>query len=82
MLRPDVAASLTNKVFYANPNKASLKLVKKDVADNRTVFLSDADKARLTPPDSVPQAIRRVQTRLFTNFKAARRRPSRRRRGP
>ncbi len=70
ILRPDVAASLTNKVFYANPNAASLKFVKKDVASNPTIFLSVADKARLTPPDAVPQAIRRVQTRIFTNFKA------------
>ena len=70
ILRPEVAASLTNKVFYANPNKASLKFVKKDVAENRTIFLSDADKAKMTAPNSVPQAIRRVETRVFTNFKA------------
>jgi putrescine transport system substrate-binding protein len=72
ILRPDVAAALTNKVFYANPNAASLKFVKKDVAENKTIFLSAADQARMTPPDAVPQAIRRVQTRIFTNFKAGR----------
>jgi putrescine transport system substrate-binding protein len=72
ILRPEVAASLTNKVFYANPNAASLKFVKKDVAENKTIFLSAADQARMTPPDAVPQAIRRVQTRIFTNFKAGR----------
>jgi putrescine transport system substrate-binding protein len=72
ILRPEVAASLTNKVFYANPNKASLKFVKKDVAENKTIFLADADQARMTAPDAVPQAIRRVQTRIFTNFKAGR----------
>ncbi|MEO7338146.1 MAG: extracellular solute-binding protein [Caldimonas sp.] len=70
ILRPEVAASLTNKVFYANPNAASLKFVKKDVAENKTIFLSSADQGRMTPPDAVPQAIRRVQTRIFTNFKA------------
>jgi putrescine transport system substrate-binding protein len=70
ILRPEVHASLTNKVFYANPNAASLKFVKKDVADNKTIFLSDADKKRFTPPDSMPQDIRRVQTRLFTGFKS------------
>jgi putrescine transport system substrate-binding protein len=70
ILRPEVAASLTNKVFYANPNEASLKFVKKDVAENKTIFLSDADKKAMTPPDAVPQDIRRVQTRIFTNFKA------------
>ena len=70
ILRPEVHAALTNKVFYANPNAASLKFVKKDVAENKTIFLSDADKKRLTPPDSLPQDIRRVQTRVFTGFKA------------
>jgi putrescine transport system substrate-binding protein len=71
ILRPEVAASLTNKVFYANPNAASLKFVKKDVADNKTIFLSDDDKKRLTPPDALPQDIRRMQTRVFTSFKTA-----------
>jgi putrescine transport system substrate-binding protein len=70
ILRPDVAASLTNKVFYANPNAASLKFVKKDVADNKTIFLSDADKKRMTPPDAVPQEAKRAQTRIFTALKA------------
>ncbi len=70
ILRPEVHASLTNKVFYANPNAASLKFVKPDVAQNTTIFLSDADKKIMTAPDSVPQPIRRVQTRVFTAFKA------------
>jgi putrescine transport system substrate-binding protein len=70
ILRPEVHASLTNKVFYANPNAASLRFVKKEVADNPTVFLNAADTKLMTAPDSVPQPIRRVQTKIFTNFKA------------
>jgi putrescine transport system substrate-binding protein len=70
IMRPDVHASLTNKVFYANPNLASKKFVKKDVAESPTIFLSAEDMKKLTAPDSVPQNIRRVQTRVFTNFKA------------
>jgi len=70
IMRPEVHASLTNKVFYANPNKASLKFVKPDVATNPTVFLADDDKARMNMPEALPQDIRRVQTRAFTNFKA------------
>ena len=69
ILRPEVHASLTNKVFYANPNAASLKFVVKSVAENKTVFLSDEDKKNMTPPDALPQDIRRVQTRVFTSFK-------------
>ena len=70
ILRPEVHASLSNKVFYANPNAASKKFVKKDVAENPSIFLSAADMKKLTPPDAVPQEIRRVQTRIFTSFKA------------
>jgi len=39
-------------------------------ADDPTVLANW--KELLTPPDAVPQAIRRVQTRIFTNFKAGR----------
>jgi len=70
ILRPEVHASLSNKVFYANPNLASKKFVKKEVAENPTVFLSPADLKKLTPPDAVPQDIRRVQTRVFTQFRS------------
>ena len=70
ILRPEVHAQLTNTVFYANPNAASKKFVNKEVADNPTVFLAPDDVAKLTVPDSVPQNIRRVQTRVFTAFKA------------
>ncbi len=69
ILRPEVHAALTNKVFYANPNKASLKFVQKDVAANPSVFLRPEDLARMTVPDSLPQDIKRVQTRTFQSFK-------------
>jgi putrescine transport system substrate-binding protein len=71
ILRPEVHASLTNKVFYANPNKASMKFVKKEVAENKSIFLSAEDLGRMTAPDSLPQDARRIQTRTFTSFKAA-----------
>jgi putrescine transport system substrate-binding protein len=70
ILRPEVHAGLTNKVFYANPNAASRKFVKPEVANNPTVFLSATDMAKLTPPDAVPQDIRRLQTRIFTSYRA------------
>jgi putrescine transport system substrate-binding protein len=72
ILRPEVDASLTNKVFYANPNKASLPFIDKRVAANKTIFLGPEDLKKMTAPDAVPQDIRRVQTRIFTNFKAGR----------
>jgi putrescine transport system substrate-binding protein len=69
ILRPQVHAGLTNKVFYANPNLAGIKYVRKDIADNKTIFLSEQDKQRMVAPDTTPPDIRRLITRLYTRFK-------------
>ena len=69
ILRPEVHASLTNKVFYANPNAASLKFVKKEVAENKSIFLDAAATKTMVAPDALPQDIRKIQTRTFSNFK-------------
>jgi putrescine transport system substrate-binding protein len=69
IMRPDVHASLTNKVFYANPNAAATKLVKKEIAENTSVYLSDADKKKMVVPQPVNADIRRTMTRVFTRFK-------------
>ncbi len=69
IMRPDVHASLTNKVFYANPNKDSLKFVRKDVAENKTVFLSAEDMKKMIAPDSLNNDMRRLMTRTYTSFK-------------
>ncbi len=69
ILRPEVAASLTNKVFYANPNKDSKKFVKPEVANNPTVFLSDAEMKKMIPPGPLNNDTRRTMTRLYTSFK-------------
>ena len=69
ILRGPVHASLTNKVFYANPNSASLSSVRKDIAANKTVFLPTADLDKMIAPEAVPADIRRVITRTFTRFK-------------
>jgi putrescine transport system substrate-binding protein len=69
IMRPEVHASLTNKVFYANPNKDSLKLVKPEVASNPSVFLTPASMATMIPPKALNNDSRRVVTRTYTSFK-------------
>ncbi len=69
ILKPEVHASITNKVFYANPNAASRPLVKPEVANNPTVFLSEADMKPMAAPDSLGNDLRRLMTRTFTAFK-------------
>jgi putrescine transport system substrate-binding protein len=70
ILRPEVHAGLTNKVFYANPNLASLKFVNKDIAGNPSIFLDAAGKANMSAPQPLPADIRRVATRTYTRFKS------------
>jgi putrescine transport system substrate-binding protein len=69
ILRPEVHAALTNKVFYANPNKESRKFIKPEVSSNPTVFPSDADMKKMQAPDALSNDIRRTMTRLYTSFK-------------
>ncbi len=69
IMRPEVHASLTNKVLYANPNAASKSFVRPDVANNPTVFLGADDLARMVPPDAINNDLRRLMTRTFTSFK-------------
>jgi putrescine transport system substrate-binding protein len=70
ILRPDVDAGLTNKVFYANPNKESRKFLQPQLANNATLFLSPEDLARMVgPPTMWSNEIRRLQNRSYTKFK-------------
>ena len=72
ILRPEVNAELTNKVFYANGVPASAKFIIAEVAANKTVFMSAEDLGKMVPPEAVNNDIRRLRTRLFTTFKTGR----------
>ena len=69
MLRPEISAALTNKVFYANPVPESKKHIKPEVANNPTVFLPPAELAKMVPPDALNNDLRRLMTRTYTSFK-------------
>ncbi|MDR3369953.1 polyamine ABC transporter substrate-binding protein [Rhodoferax sp.] len=67
--RPEVNADMVNKVLYANPIPGSAKFIKPEVRDNKTVFMSPEDLARMVPPEAVSSDTRRLRTRLYTTFK-------------
>jgi putrescine transport system substrate-binding protein len=69
IMKPEVHAAITNKVFYANPNKESLKFVKPEVANDPTVFVTGAAMAKMALPDAISNDIRRTMTRMYTGFK-------------
>jgi putrescine transport system substrate-binding protein len=69
VLRPEIAAANTNKVFYPNPVPESKKFIRPEVANNPTVFLSGPELAKMIPPDSLNNDLRRLMTRTYTSFK-------------
>lgn len=69
VLRPQVHASLSNAVFYANPNAAAMRHVNPDIANNRTIFPDAASLKRMTTPEVLPQSVRKIQVRTFSSFK-------------
>ena len=69
ILKPQVVAAISNTVTYANPNKAATPFVDAEIKNNKSIFLSDADIAKLIAPEAVDSNIRRVTTRLYTRFK-------------
>ena len=69
MLRGEVHAALTNKVFYANPNLESKKFIRPEVANNPSVFLSPENLAKMKAPDALNNDLRRLMTRTYTAFK-------------
>ena len=70
ILKPEVDAGLTNKVFYANPNKESKKFIEPSVANNPTVFLTADELAKMAgTADALNNEIRRLQNRTYTSFK-------------
>ncbi len=69
IMRPEVHAALSNKVFYANPNRESRKFIKPEVANNPSVFPTSAEMATMVPPKALNNDIRRQITRVYTAFK-------------
>jgi len=70
ILKPEIDAALTNKVFYANPNKESKPFIKPEVANNPTVFLPPEEIAKMAgTADALNNEIRRLQNRTYTKFK-------------
>lgn len=69
IMRPEVHAGLTNKVFYANPNLASRKFIKPEIANDPAVFPPESEMKKMAQPDALNNDIRRQMTRIYTSFK-------------
>ncbi len=69
ILRPEVHAALTNKLYYANPNKEARKFVKPEIANSPAVYPSEEEINRMGVQGVVSNDIRRLMARTFTTFK-------------
>ena len=70
VLRPEVQKDIVNTVTYRNPVRASDKLIDPAILNNKAVFYSPEDMAKMVAPDAVSNETRRVRTRYFTSFKS------------
>lgn len=70
IMRPEVTAAITNEVTYANPNKAATQFVDDEIKNNKSIYLSDEDVAKLVPPGVEDAKTKRNMTRLYTKFKS------------
>lgn len=68
-LRPDVAAGDSNKVQYPSPVQGAEKFIRPDIVNNRTIYLSKEDMARMHAPRTYNNDQRRMVTRSYTGFK-------------
>ncbi len=69
IMRPEVHASLTNKVFFANPNVPGRKFVRPEIASDPGVFPSESEMKKMAQPGALNNDIRRQMTRIYTSFK-------------
>lgn len=69
LMRPEVAAKISNFVSYATPNTAARKLLDPELASDESVYPSPEVEAKLVDSPTFPQDIQRQRTRLWTTIK-------------
>ncbi len=69
IMEPEVAAAISNYVFYANGNSASLPHVADDVKTDPSIYPSDEVKAKLFPDLADSPKFTRLLTRAWTRVK-------------
>jgi len=69
VLQPEVIAEVTNYVFYANPNAASVELVDAEIIEDPSIYPPDEVKAKLFPDLVKSPKYDRLVTRAWTRFK-------------
>lgn len=69
LLRPEVAARITNQTFFANANRASFELLDPEVRNDPAIYPPPEVMARLFPNPVKAQDYVRSRNRLWTQIK-------------
>ncbi len=69
MMQPEVIAAVSNYVFYANANSASLEFVSDDVKNDPGIYPSEAVKSSLFPDLADGRKFTRALSRAWTTIK-------------
>ncbi|NVK73840.1 MAG: polyamine ABC transporter substrate-binding protein [Oceanospirillaceae bacterium] len=72
ILKKDIAAAISNYVFFAVPNTAAEPLLDKEVAENPAVYPTQEDKKTLFVQTAHTARFDRLLTRAWTNIKTGR----------
>ena len=72
LLEPEVIAAVSNYVYYANPNSASVEFVEAEIIEDPGIYPTPEVKAKLFPDLSHTSSFTRSQTRAWTRFKTGR----------
>ena len=69
ILKPQIAADITNYVWYANPNLASNPLIDPEILNDNSIYPDDETKKHLFLTQVLPPKINRVVNRTWTKLK-------------
>jgi putrescine transport system substrate-binding protein len=69
LLRPEVAAGITNFIHYPNGNRASLPFIQSEIKADQELYPDASARARLVTPTAVPLDYSRLITREWTRFR-------------
>ncbi|CAK9884551.1 MAG: Putrescine-binding periplasmic protein [Candidatus Erwinia impunctatus] len=69
LLEPQVIATMSNKTFYANGNKASLPLINADIRNNPGIFPTEETMKKLFVLKVQDPKLDRIRTRAWTKVK-------------
>jgi len=69
LLKPEVAAGITDYVAYASPNTAATSLVDPEISGDPAIYPPDAVLAKLVDPATLPTEVTRERVRAWTSIK-------------